>query len=161
MGNTKTKTSSKLRENILKIMVDGKQRNIDQIKEALEECGMILNQDYNTNHLSGALKRLKTQKILNCCGRGIYQRDMSKNTAVDFAYEDLSWIIEPEPEITKNSCLVLNQEADEELQKIFDRINIKLKAISGLDIAKMKENEREAFEKLSEKTNIIGKLLGA
>ena len=161
MGKVKTKTSSILRENILKIMEDGEQRNIDQIKEKLADGGMILDQDYNINHLSGALNRLKFHKILLSCGRGIYQRDMSKSTSTDYEYEDSSWKVEEEPELRKNSCLSLNQEVDEELQKIFDRINIKLKAISGLDIAKMKEDEREAFEKLSEKTNIIGRLLGA
>lgn len=73
----RTKTSSKLRENILQIMNDGNKRDIEQIKQALTEHGMLFNQDYNNNHLSGALNRLKSQEKLLCLERGVYQIPVS------------------------------------------------------------------------------------
>lgn len=81
MGSERTKTSSIIRENILQILNDGASRNIDEIKYELANKGLILNQDYNINHLSGALNRLKSQGSIRCIDRGVYQKELNVGTS--------------------------------------------------------------------------------
>ena len=160
MRRIRTKTSERLKEKILEIMEDEKRRNIDEIKKDLEEKGMIFDQDYNINHLSGTLQRLKTQGYVNSLERGVYQKNKEKKPEHDFIYEDTSWKVGDEMDNTNISCLLLNHEADEELKKRLEKINKKLKELRGIDIAKMRVEEKEAFESLLEKVNIYEKLLG-
>ena len=59
--STRTKTSSQLKEKIKQIMKDGKKRNVPEIKQELQKLGMVMDKDYNTNHISGVLNVLKSR----------------------------------------------------------------------------------------------------
>lgn len=84
MGGERTQTSSLLRQNILQILNDEKPHTINQLKQELADKGFILDQDYNTNHLSGALNRLKAQGSIRCIDRGTYKKNPDESKFFSF-----------------------------------------------------------------------------
>ena len=64
--------SKTLTDMVMKIMEDGNQRSTSDIRNELERNGVHCDTDYNRNHLSGVIMRLKTKGDLNCVERGMY-----------------------------------------------------------------------------------------
>lgn len=144
-------------------MKDGKQRNIDQIKMELENKGMILDRDYNTNHLSGTLNRLKTQGHITCLKRGIYQSNKEASQQHSlwgnglYSLFDLAEDIEEE---NKDTFAKLRDEIRDDFMKSLKLIKEKVSEVNGLEIMEMEKTEKDAFDWLTETKRELEKLLG-
>lgn len=78
----KETVSKRLRAALLALMNDQKIRNMPDMIQDLKTQNMILNADYNTNHLWGVIKTLTSSEELVRVSRGHYQINTS-NCKVD------------------------------------------------------------------------------
>lgn len=82
-GDKKTKTSEILKKTIIVVMSDEKARKIAEIKRRLEDEGMVIGRDYNSNHLSGVLNKLKQEGYLKNPSRGVYQKESDEKELIE------------------------------------------------------------------------------
>lgn len=134
--STRTKTSSQLKEKIKQIMKDGKKRNVPEIKQELQKLGMVMDKDYNTNHISGVLNVLKSSGYLKNPERGYYQKNEDYFNAGLYSLFDMIEIENEEERRKKNDEEVLSLQ--KEIQK---RLNDEIEFIEN----SMKEFDYSAF----------------
>ena len=155
MGGERTQTSSLLRKNILQILNDEKTHTINQLKQELADNGFIFDQDYNTNHLSGALNRLKAQGSIKCIGRGTYQKEPETSSGIIpislfDSFEDFKF-----PKIGVFSKL--RNKVNDDLQKEIEMITAE---VNNIDISNMDQDDWKDLNYILNIKKFLEKQLG-
>lgn len=133
----KTKTSSQLKSAIKEIMKDGEKRDITAIKQELEKKGMVMDEDYNSNHISGVLNNLKSNGYLSNPERGYYQRAEENENELEKIY------------FLQQNCLgIFNnniKNEDKDAEELKDEVRKRLKENIAYITEKMKNFDYSKF----------------
>lgn len=142
----KTDTSRRLRFALTIIMKDGEPRTTAMMQNDLVSQNMVLGNDFNTNHLWGAIGVLKNNGIIKQVGRGQYQLSRMVNDAASADSDKLSL-----PAFSSPSLSQLQQTLRDDLNtaiihmtKELDQIKVSDLSLSDIqllyELTKVKEN---------------------
>lgn len=142
----KTNTSRRLRSALTTIMEDGNPRTTAMMQKDLISQNMVLGNDFNINHLWGAIGTLKNHGIIKQIGRGQYQLSHAVRDITSADSDKLSLPVSSSPSLSQ-----LQQTLKDDLNtaiihmtKGLDQIKVSDLSLSDIqllyELTKIKEN---------------------